>query len=147
MNVLPRVTVSFVFASLLVAQEAAAATGPSRSSGSTWIVWVVIGAVALVVLGVTAEMIRRILQHGGGNSPTALFYGLCRAHGMDRSARTLLWDVACLHNLAQPARVFTEPRWLDPAVLQNCLGARTAEAAALHAQLFAGCEDGDGPSR
>ena len=146
MRMLPHAIGPFAITTLLVAQDAAAATGSSRSPETTMIVWVVIGVVAFVALGVAAEAIRRMLQHQG-NGPSALFYGLCRTHGLDRSARTLLWDVACLHNLTQPARVFTEPRWLDPAVLQNSLGARTAEAAALHAQLFAGTEDGDSPSR
>jgi hypothetical protein len=141
--------VSSAVIALLAAKDAMAATGASRSSEATnsaMIVPVVIGVGVLVALGVVAEVVRRMLQYQRRYSHKGLFNGLCRTHGLDRSARALLWDVACVHNLAQPARVFTEPQWLDPAGLQNSLGLRAAEAAILHGQLFGKPEDGDASS-
>lgn len=150
MRVLPHALIASAVTALLVAKDAIAATGSSRSSempSGTMIVRVVIGIGVLVVLGVAVEVVRRIRVHQNGNSPEALFYGLCRVHDLDRSARALMWEVACLHRLAHPACVFTEPRWLDPAGLRNSLGPRVAEAAALHARLFDGIEGRDGPQR
>lgn len=71
--------------------------------------------VALVCLSIYAATRfahwRRYHSHG------ALFGALCRLHGLDHSARRLLRRVARHHRLRHPARVFTEPNWLDPAAL------------------------------
>ena len=148
MRMPPQAIVSSAFTVLLVAKDAMAAAGPSHVpelTKDTMIVGGVIGAGALAALGIVAYTVKSMLHRRRHYSPKALFDGLCCTHGLDRTARALLWQVARLHNLTQPARLFTEPQWLDPARLQRSLGSRAAEAAALHARLFAESEEGDAP--
>jgi len=135
---------------LLIVHDAPAVASPANApelNDGMLIVGGAIGAVALAVLGIAAYVVRNMLRRRRRYSHKALFDGLCSTHGLDRTARALLWQIARLHNLTQPARLFTEPQWLDPACLQPCLGTRTPEAAALQSQLFAESEDGDAPGR
>jgi hypothetical protein len=135
---------------LLLAQDAPAAASSADApelTDSMTVVGGTIGAVGLAVLGIAAYVVRNMLRRRRRYSHKALFDGLCSTHGLDRTARALLWQIARLHNLTQPARLFTEPQWLDPAGLQPSLGTRTAEAAALQSRLFAGSEDGHAPGR
>lgn len=92
------------------------------------------GMIALVCVGIRfAAQLQRRRRY---NSHGALFQGLCRTHDLDRAARSLLKQVARRHKLSQPARVFTEPKWLDPANLGGALGQRSSQLAMLRHRLF-----------
>jgi hypothetical protein len=92
------------------------------------------GVITVVCLGLYAGS--RLLHRRRYNSHGSLFSGLCRIHGLDRSVRRLLRQVARQNRLAHPALLFTEPRWLDPARLPGALRWQAAKVEALRSQLF-----------
>lgn len=71
------------------------------------------------------------------NSHPSLFYSLCRVHDIDRNTRAMLKQVIRHHGLTQPARLFTEPEWLDPAKLGKPFQAKAQSLQALRLRLFA----------
>lgn len=91
-------------------------------------------AIAVVCLAVYAG--KRVLHRRRYNSHASLFAGLCRLHGLDRGARQLLKQVVAAHRLVQPARVFTEPQWLDPKSLPKSLRGQTHKVGEIHQRLF-----------
>jgi hypothetical protein len=80
----------------------------------------------------TLWLIRRA-NDAGGNSPGRLFAHLCRAHGLDWSDRRLLLRLARSRGLADPARVFVEPRFLQATSVDSAPAARLTE---LRRRLF-----------
>ena len=98
-------------------------------------VWI-LAAAGIVPVGALLYLLHRLFHRWRYNSHPALFCGLCRLHGLDRGARRLLKQVVEHYRLAQPARLFTEPQWLDPARLRGPLQARAAELTALRERLF-----------
>jgi hypothetical protein len=108
----------------------------NRSESGEMVVWGAAGVVLIGVLGGLAYWFRRRLQQSRQNGHPALFYGLCSVHGLDGASRRLLKLAWQHHRLAQPARLFTEPKWLDPAYLSEPLRARAAELSALRQHLF-----------
>lgn len=94
------------------------------------------GGVALVLLVGVAIWYRRHRLRQQHSHP-ALFQGLCEAHELDRPSQRLLLQVVRFYRLRQPARLFTEPQWLEPSTLSGALAARAAEIAALRTRLFA----------
>ncbi len=106
------------------------------SAESEWpMEWLLAAAAAAVVVGVGIYLVRRQLCRGQ-TSHAALFRGLCEAQGLSRISRRLLRQIGQHHRLAQPARIFVDPRWLDPAGLSPALRLRSAELAALRQSLF-----------
>jgi hypothetical protein len=73
------------------------------------------------------------------NQPRALFGALCRAHGLDRTSRRLLAQLARRHGMADRARLFLEPERFAPGAL-GPLRARAAEVRRLRDKLFAGLD-------
>ena len=71
------------------------------------------------------------------NSHSYLFYALCGVHGLDRNSRAMLKQVVRHHKMTEPARVFTEPQWLDPAGLGKPFAARADNLLMLRKRLFA----------
>lgn len=136
---------SSILAGILLAGETllgagnlgAASRRASRSNAGEAIVWLAVvgGMIAVVCLairfGSRLQRRRRYNNHG------SLFQGLCRTHGLNHRARGLLKQLARHHKLAQPARLFIEPKWLDPASLRGALRRRAAEVAMLRNRLFA----------
>jgi hypothetical protein len=97
-------------------------------------VWIL--AAGIVPVGVLLYLLNRLARRWRRNSHPALFSGLCRLHGLDLGARQLLKQVVQYYRLIQPARLFIEPQWLDPARLRGPLQARAAELTALRGRLF-----------
>lgn len=93
------------------------------------------GAVVGVILLVVLVRVAKQLAHHWHNSHPGLFCSLCRLHRLDRNSRRLLKQVAQCYRLPQPARIFIEPQWLDPARL-TALRGRSAEIVALRNRLF-----------
>jgi hypothetical protein len=57
-------------------------------------------------------------------------------HGLDASSRRLLNRVVGFHRLAHPARLFIEPKWLDPASLGPGFRPQAAALEKLRNRLF-----------
>jgi hypothetical protein len=114
---------------------AASRRADQADAGEAWVYLAVAGGmIALVCLAVW--LVSRWYSRRHHNSHRRLFQGLCRTHGLDRRARGLLKQVARHHQLRQPGRLFTEPKWLNPAELRGALRRRAAEVAALRSRLF-----------
>jgi hypothetical protein len=115
----------------------AASRRADRVDTTEALVWLGVagGMIALVCLVIClgSRLHRRRRYHSHG----LLFRALCRIHGLDHRARRLLKQVARHHKLAQPARLFTEPKWLNPAGLRGALRRRATEVAILRNRLFA----------
>ncbi len=69
-------------------------------------------------------------------SPLALFLGLCQAHKLDVGSKKLLRQVAQHHKLTHPARVFTEPQWIDKASLAGTMRSQSMKLGILRERLF-----------
>jgi len=93
-----------------------------RSSFAQVVVWLVIAAGLITGVCLAIYGARLLAHRRRYNSHSSLFNALCRVHGLDRHARGLLKQVVRHHNLAQPARLFTEPEWLDLAKLGRFTG-------------------------
>ncbi len=115
----------------------AASRRVDRTDTTEALIWlaVAVGIITVVCLVIrVATVMQRRRRY---NSHASLFSGLCRTHGLDRAARGLLKQVARQHKLAHPARLFTEPKWLNPSELQGPLRRRAPEVAVLRNRLFA----------
>ena len=80
-------------------------------------------------------------QRRGYSSPTRLFLSLCKAHGLRWSQWWLLWRVARRQRLRDPARLFLEPKRLEPTRLGASLRSRANELRRLREKLFADLDD------
>lgn len=101
------------------------------------LVYLMIAAGVIAAVCLTFYLVSRLVQRRRYYSHGSLFNGLCRTHGLDHGARALLKRVASHHKLRQPARLFTEPNWLDPAGLRGALRQRSAGVLAVRNRLFA----------
>ena len=112
--------------------------GRSRSSVGTGevILYLMIAGAAIAVVCSSIYLGSRLVHRRRHHSHGGLFAGLCRTHGLDRSTRGLLKQVARFHKLQQPARVFVDPKWLDPSSLQGPLRRQALRVAALRNRLF-----------
>jgi hypothetical protein len=108
---------------------------PSNTAES--LVYIGIAAAVITTVALVAYAVNRFLRHRHSESQWGLFHGLCRAHGLGRRSRLLLRRIAQHHRLRQPARLFTEPDWLDPSSgLAQKFGGRLNEIGELRTRLF-----------
>jgi hypothetical protein len=94
--------------------------------------------VAALLLGVIL-LSRYLARQDRGrvfHNPQALFRSLCKAHGLDRQSRQLLWRIARWQRLNHPARLFLEPTRFDAANLSPQLAQQMATIESLRARLF-----------
>lgn len=70
------------------------------------------------------------------DDPQKLFRELCLAHGLDRSSRRLLAQLAAAWNFSQPAQVFLTPAAFDPSRVPAALRGYAEELKQLRARLF-----------
>ena len=103
-----------LFATLFAVEESAPA---QRADTRHMMVWLLVAGAVIAVVSVILVIANRIAWHWGHKSHRGLFWGLCKVHGLDSASRRLLTRVVRFHRLRQPARVFIEPKWLDPAGL------------------------------
>ncbi|NQU21321.1 MAG: hypothetical protein HQ567_08570 [Candidatus Nealsonbacteria bacterium] len=113
-----------------------AAGNYGRSGGGEMIAYLGVAVVAIAVVCVGAYLASRLVHQRRFNNDGTLFSGLCAVHALDRSARRLLVEVAGHRRLSQRARLFTDPRWLDPATLRGPIRRRANEVDALRRRLF-----------
>ncbi len=122
----------------VAANSLLAARSSFRGSG---ISWVVIGALAVVVIVALWMLSRWWLGQGSAgsrNSPKALFAELCRVHALAAGERQLLLALAESNRLVQPSELFVDPTYFDEQRLPASLGARKVELKSLAGRLFAG---------
>jgi hypothetical protein len=105
-------------------------------TGGPMLVWLGIALGAITALCAGLYFAHRGWHRHRHHSHAALFTSLCQAHGLGRDSRRLLAQVRRHYRLAQPARLFTEPQWLDPSNLGGPLQARAEELSALRTRLF-----------
>lgn len=97
----------------------------------------------LILAGILAVMIIIALvnkfrqRRSNHTSPWGLFLSLCRAHKLKWSERWLLWQLARLEHLADPARLFLEPDWFKSSGLPPALRAQAARLKSIRDRLFA----------
>jgi hypothetical protein len=72
------------------------------------------------------------------NSSRALLAELCRAHRLTRRDTWFLGRLARHHRLPEPAVLFLDPRWLDPAQCGPAWRQHAARLRDLQRTLFAG---------
>jgi hypothetical protein len=103
-----------------------------RPGISTKQIAIAIAVVALlVVVGIAWRTLkRRMASTFSSDSSVKLFRELCAAHGITRSDRRLLKQLAAASGVADPATLFVEPRFFD---LPNLPGEMKASATALRA--------------
>lgn len=94
----------------------------------------VVSAAALIVWLLSKYVGRR--DQTLHNDPARLFRELCRAHRLGFDQRLLLWRLAQLLKLSQPARIFLEPHRLEKQNLPQSLSAYQQAFAQLHRKLF-----------
>lgn len=86
------------------------------------------------------------------NNARALLGELCRAHRLTRRDAWFLARLARYHRLTEPALLFLDPLWLDPAQCGPAWRQHTARLRDLQRELFAGLastlpSDGAGTTR
>jgi len=121
------------FAVLLAVERASPA---NQADTGHMLVGLLVAGLAIGVVSVILVIANRIAHRWRYNSHPALFRGLCKLHGLDSVSRRLLKRVVRFHRLAQPARLFIEPKWLDPANLGASFQPRAAELERLRNGLF-----------
>lgn len=133
-------TISFVFlAGGSCLAQVVMAAGSSRSGPADtgqMLAWLL---AAGVVIGLVCGLLvaaSRFAHRWRYNSHPALFHGLCKVHGLQGASRRLLRRVARFHGLARPARLFVEPKWLDPTTLDASFQPRAVELEGLRCHLF-----------
>lgn len=85
-----------------------------------------------------ARLFMRSEEPAALNSARGLFGELCRAHQLARNDRRLLTHLARQHRLADPACLFLDARWLDPAVCGPAWQKHAGRLRELRLALFAG---------
>ena len=93
-------------------------------------------SIAAVVL-LLSRIIRSQKRRRGYASPLGLFLELCRAHKLKWRQRWLLWRLARLEQLTEPARLFVEPEWYAAGSLPRELRQRAGQLKSIRDRLFA----------
>jgi hypothetical protein len=99
---------------------------------------VILGVVAMV--GVGAGLAYWRMGPGCKHGHAALFRGLCGVHGLDGASRRLLRQIGQHHGVNPLARLFIEPRWLEPKPLEPAFADRREQLAVLREHLFGGAK-------
>ncbi|MGD0382969.1 MAG: hypothetical protein ABSA77_05565 [Thermoguttaceae bacterium] len=89
---------------------------------------------AIFILSLLVNSRQRQKSYAG---PWGLFFSLCRAHKLNWKDRWLLWRLARLEQLADPARLFLEPQWFAADSLPGALRQRAKQLKSIRDRLFA----------
>ena len=123
----------FLFATLLAVEESPSA---QRADTRQMMGWLLVAGAVIGVVSLILVIANRVAKHWRYKSHRGLFSGLCRVHGLDAANRRLLKRVVRSHRLRQPARLFIEPKWLDPAGLGPEFRSQAAVLDKLRIGLF-----------
>lgn len=99
--------------------------------------WLLIVAGGIGGVCAIIYLFTRLAHRRRYNSHASVFNGLCRAHDLDSGSRRLLKQLARHYRISQSARLFVEPKWLDPTALRGSWQARALDVATLRNRLFA----------
>lgn len=108
-----------------------------RGETGEFVFWLVIFGIIIGIICGISYAATQAANKWRYNSHPSLFYSLCRVHDIDRNTRAMLKQVISHHGMTQPARLFTEPEWLDPAKLGKPFEAKAQQLQALRKRLFA----------
>jgi hypothetical protein len=109
-----------------------------------------IAAALLAVAGIALAvwilwyLVRLQERLGGRPRPWRLFLSLCRAHRLRWGQRWLLWRVARVEDLRDPACLFLEPERLEAARLGPAFAGRQPELSRIRDCLFGQLESPQG---
>jgi hypothetical protein len=95
----------------------------------------------LAVLLILSAIINFWQRRRGYDNPLGLFLSLCRAHKLKWKERWLLWRLARLERLADPARLFLEPQWFLSSHLPEAFRQRALQLKSIRNRLFADLAD------
>ncbi len=129
-----------ILATVLASEEAAVTR---RADTRQMLVGLLVAGAVIAVASAAVVVFNRLARHWRYQSHLALFYGLCKVHGLDASARRLLNRVARCHRLQHAGRLFIEPKWLDPANLAASFQPQAADLEGLRKRLFRVRSKGD----
>ena len=108
----------------------------SEADGGQMMVWLLVaGSIIGVVCG-GLLLYTKVAHKWRTDSDPGLFHGLCKLHELDGGSRKLLKRAVQFHGLIPPARVFTEPKWLDPGELGAEFQAEVNALKRLRIRLF-----------
>jgi len=93
-------------------------------------------AIISVFVWLLARVFDRFCQRRSYSAPYRLLWSLSRVHRLRWSQWWLLRRIAKQQNLDDPARLFLEPEWLDPARLGPEFAQQSAQVLVLRARLF-----------
>ena len=108
----------------------------NKADTGQMLVWLLVAAAVIGVVCVVLAVANHLARRWRYNSHPALFYKLCKIHGLDPGKRRLLKRGERFHRLAQPGRVFVEPQWLDPTNLGASFREQAAELVAIRKGVF-----------
>jgi hypothetical protein len=109
-----------------------------KSSFGTTHVLVIVGIVALLVVAaiVSRVLARRAARTFTSDNQARQFRDLCAAHGLRRSARQLLQQLAVARGVPSADRLFIEPHHFEVKTLPPELKVSAAELKRLQQTLF-----------
>jgi hypothetical protein len=136
---------TFLLAQADQVQEAARKPNPPEGMSAT-VYWLLVLA-AIVVVGLAVSYAVSLIKRWRVKAiPLGLFWSLCSAHKLQWSERFLLWQLARLEHLTDPARLFLEPEWYNASSLPAELRFKAAQLKKIYHRLFAGLKEGEGTS-
>jgi hypothetical protein len=96
-----------------------------------------------IVVAVAAVVVWRVLKRRAArtfssDSTAKLFRELCAAHGINRSGRRLLKQLADASRITNPAVLFVDPRYFQAEKIPRELRTSAKELRLLHETLFGG---------
>ena len=108
----------------------------SEADTGQMMVWsLVAGGIIAVVCG-GLLLYTKMAHKWRTNSHRGLFSSLCKLHELDRGSRQLVSRAVQFHKLTPTSRVFSEPKWLDPANLGADFGSQAKALKELRGRLF-----------
>jgi hypothetical protein len=99
-------------------------------------IFVIAVVVVIIAAVVWRELKRRAARTFRADSSAKLFRELCAAHGIKRSSRRLLKQLAEARGVSDPATLFVEPRYFEAQSLPRELKASAKELRLLDETLF-----------
>jgi hypothetical protein len=91
----------------------------------------------VVVMFIVSVFIKYRRRREGYASPLGLFWNLCQAHKLKWGERWLLWRLARMEQLSDPARLFLEPEWFTSSSLPREMRQHAAKLKSIRDRLFA----------
>ena len=96
----------------------------------------ILASIVAVMLFLSQVIISRRRREGHAR-PWGLFLNLCRAHKLKWRECWLMWRLARLEQLSDPARLFLEPEWYASYSLPGELRQRAGQLLSIRNRLFA----------